>query len=86
MKMKPKTAYMIGCSFLILLGVALMLGFGAKFVSICVRLADEPRNVFLLGALRLDAGVSLVGALTGFCLTVKITQIAIKDLFFRRAR
>jgi hypothetical protein len=51
-----------------------------------VRLAAEPRNPLLLGALRLDAGLSLVFALTGLVLTVKTTQIAVTDLLFRRAR
>jgi hypothetical protein len=86
MKIKPKTAYVIGCSFLISIGVLLALFFGVRFISICVRLAAEPRNPLLLGALRLDAGLSLVFALTGLVLTVKTTQIAVKDLFYRRAR
>jgi hypothetical protein len=38
------------------LGVLLALFFGVRFMSICVRLAAEPRNPLLLGALRLDAG------------------------------
>lgn len=86
MKIKPKTAYVIGCSLLISIGALLALFFGVRFTSICVRLAAEPRNPLLLGSLRLDAGLSLVFALTGLVLTVKTTQIAVKDLFFRRAR
>jgi hypothetical protein len=86
MEMKPKTAYVIGCSFLISIGVLLALFFGVRFMSICVRLAAEPRNPLLLGALRLDAGLSLVFALTGLVLTVKTTQIVVKDLLFRWAR
>jgi hypothetical protein len=38
------------------LGVLLALFFGVRFMSICVRLAAEPRNPLLLGALSLDAG------------------------------
>ena len=86
MKMKPKTAYVIGCSFLISLGVLAALLFGARLVSICVRLAAEPRNPLLLGAHRLSAGVNLIFALTGLVLTVKIIQIAVRDLFLRRVR
>jgi hypothetical protein len=86
MKMKPKTAYVIGCSFLISIGVLLALFFGVRFISICVRLAADPRNPLLLGGLRLDAGLSLVFALTGLILTVRTTQIAVKDLFYRRAK
>jgi hypothetical protein len=86
MKMKPKTAYVIGCSFLISLGVLATLLFGTRFVSICVRLAAEPRNPLLLGALRVDAGVNLIFALTGLALMVKTIQIAVRDVFFRRVR
>lgn len=86
MKMKPKTAYVIGCSFLMLAGVLLALFFGVRFISICVRLAADLHNPVLLGALRLDAGLSLAFALTGLILMVKTTQIAVKDLFYRRAK
>ena len=86
MQMKPKTAYVIGCSFLISIGVLATLLFGTRFVSKCVRLAAEPRNPLLLAALRLSAGVNLIFALTGFVLMVKTIQIAVRDLFFRRLR
>lgn len=85
MKIKPKTAYVIGCSFLISIGPVGAL-FGVRFISICVRLAAEPRNPLLLGALRLDAGISLLFAVTGLVLTVKTTQIAVKDFVYRRVK
>ena len=81
MNMKPKTAYVIGCSFLFLIGVVFTLFFGVRFIRICLQLADEPRNPLLLGGLRLDAGLSLIFALTGLALTVKTAQIAVRDLF-----
>lgn len=86
MKMKPKTAYVIGCFFLFSIGVLLALFFGVRFIWICIQLADEPRNPLLLGGLRLDAGLSLVFALTGLLLTAKTAQIAVSDLLYRRTK
>src|ERR1700761_2373849 len=84
MNMKPKTAYVIGFSFLFSIGVLLVLFFGIRVIWICAELADEPRNPLLLGALRLDAGLSLVFALTGLTTTIKTAQIAVRDLFLNR--
>jgi hypothetical protein len=83
MKMKPKTAFLVGCSTMVGIGLWLTLFFAARLATLYSigRLTNLfNQNPLLSSAVTVDAGLCLLSMTVGFVLIVKALQQARKYL------